>query len=539
MRLRRKVGYGRPVGIGLLSWGIASLGLSASAVAQGVYGPPPAITAPGGVAGIKPVDAAAPEAGGVGQPPAWLLTPSLEIGEIYNDNVALAPKGSEVWDFITTVSPGLNLIGNTPRATLNLTYDPQELIFARGTFANTLQQRLLGTGRAELWREVLFFEASASIDQEFLRNSGPIGTTTLTTSSNLQTVEAATASPYLLQHLGQYADSETRYRFSTVTTSGDTIAPEQIHEARQRFTSGEYFGRLSWALTGDAVKVDRLKGTADPLGGTSAQDDLVRVDLKYPIYRALSAIGGAGYERISDPALIQQPRGAIWNVGLLYQPNQFASALLTYGRRFDRSDVEFDANYTPTPDLHIRGIYSLSVQTSQSQIATSLSQLSTGPNGALINSRTGLPFTGVSTGTPGTLTSAFGIASGAFLERRFELDADVTRGRNRYSAAVYDVKDSGDVAAIASERIIGGAIGWDRQLWPNLSFTAGAAYYRASFLDGSGRIDNSYNIDLGLVYTLSLKTTARLTVSRLDTESNSVANSVVNDLVMVFIRKQF
>lgn len=511
--------------LGVLCCGIFSLGFSVQSAAQGMY--PPA----GGIG---------PAQGPVVPPvPSWTITPSLELGETYNDNVNLAPRGSAVWDVITTVTPALQITGLTPRLNVGLLYDPQELIFARGTASNTLQQRLQGTGRAELWREALFFDASASIDQQFIRNTGPIGPTTLTTNSNLQTVEAASGSPYLLQHFGGYANSETRYRFATVSTSGNTVAPEQIHEARQVFTSGENFGRLGWVLTGDYVKLDRLSGTSDPLAGTSGKDAVGRVDLTYPIYGALSVIGGAGYERITDPTLIVQPHGPIWNVGLQYQPNPLVAASLTYGRRFNRSDTEFKGTYNVTSQLHVHAIYTQVIQTSQSAIAANLSQLSLGPNGTLVNSQTGLPFV-ASNASPGVPSSAFGITSSAFLEKRLQTIVEATRGRNTYLISAYDVKQSGQRTTFSPpENIVGGSLAWTRQLWPNLASNAGANYYRASFQDGSGRVDNSYSVSLGLAYNISPTATVKLALSRFDTRSNIAANSLVNDLITASIRKQF
>jgi uncharacterized protein (PEP-CTERM system associated) len=528
---------------GFLCFGVSLLGLSSHSLAQTPYPSGPNIPGfpPPGSANPATAPPAAPGAGGAPQttPPAWTIIPSLEIGETYTDNVNLAPPGAEVWDVITTITPGLQLVANTPRLTGSVLYDPQELIFDRGTFPNTLQQRLLGTGRAEILPETLFLDANASIDQEFIRNTGPIGPTTLTTNGNLQTVEAATGSPYLLEHLGPYANSETRYRFATVSVSGNLIAPEQLNEAREILSSGDYFGPFSWALTGDFQKIDRLTGTSDPFGGTSSKDALARADFKYPIYGALSAIGGAGYERITDPTLIIEPHGLIWDAGLQYQPNPLFSASATYGRRFQQSDIEVDATYHVSPALTGRLIYTEAIQTGPSQIVNNLGLLTVSSSGGLINSQTGSPFV-PSIASPGVPSSAFGIASGAFLEKRFQADITVTRERDSYLFSAYDAKQSGQNSLVfAPETIFGGSIGWTRQLWPDLASSIGASYYRARFEDGSSRVDNSYSVSLGLAYTLSRTTTANLSLSRFDTVSNFTVFRLINDLVMATIRKQF
>lgn len=527
-------GVGAPAGVGGDTTGIVVAPYAPGVTLPGAF-------QPAGVAGVAPL---IPGVAGGAPPipvgaPDWILTPFVEVGEAYNSNVTLAPRHQETWDYISTITPGANVTGCTSKVSLSLTYDPQLLIFARGTFSPKIQQRLLGTGTAEVVREMLFFDAKASIDQEFLHNTGPISNSTLTTSGNLTTVTAVSASPFLLQHLGEYANSETRYRFSSLSTSDNTVAPEQIHEALERVTSGEYFGRLFWTLTGDAVRIERLSGSSDPLGGTTSQDDFARLDLKYPVYQALYAVAGAGYERISDPTLVEEPRGPIWDAGLQYQPNQYLSALATYGRRFNHSDVEADATYYPSPDLHVRALYGMTIQSSLGQLATNLNQLTVGANGTVVNQQTGQPVVVLSNGTPGTASTAFGISSGSFLERRAELDFSTTRWRNTFSASLYDVKTSGSSANVISERVRGGSVGWVRQVWPDLSLIGGGAYYRATFLDGTGRHDNSYTLAVGLAYSLSPKAIVRLDVSRTDTRSNFAPDSIASDLIIATIGKQF
>jgi len=549
-QLRRLSGSGRHSGIGLIGLGLLSLGWSAEADAQNAAGPPgvgiqrgiglvpaPATPAAPGTPGAQ--GAAGTAAGNaVGQvlPGTWVITPSVEVGETWNDNITLAPKGSETRDFITTVTPGLNILLQAPRVNFAVNYAPQALIFADHSNFDTLQQRLAGKGRAEIIPENLFFDAGASIDQEFQTANGAIGPSTITASSNLQTVEAASASPYLLHHFGSFADTETRYRFSTVSVSGDSIAPERINEVRQLINSGETFGRLSWVATGDYQKIDRLTGTDDPLGGTSGKDLLGRVDLKYPVYQALSAIGGAGWESVKDPTLGFNPHGVIWDGGFQYQPNETFLASATYGRRFDQTDWEANLAYNPAPDLRLHGSYSLSIQTTPSAIAGNLNNIAIGPNGTLVDSQTGLPFVANNT-IPGRATSAFGINSGAFLEKRLEADAQTTRGRNTFYATGYDIRESGQT--ISAERIFGGSASWQRSLWEQLSSIAGAAYYRTLFEDGSGRKDKTYDVSVGLTYALSPTAGARLTFSRFDTRSNFPAESLINDLIMISLRKQF
>jgi uncharacterized protein (PEP-CTERM system associated) len=140
---------------------------------------------------------------------------------------------------------------------------------------------------------------------------------------------------------------------------------------------------------------------------------------------------------------------------------------------------------------------------------------------------------------PGTASNSFGILSGAFLQKRFEIDADLIRGRNTYHAVGYRVTESGQTTVVTSEKIAGGALGWTRQLWPDLSSTLSGSYDRATFQDGSGRVDRTYAVSIGLAYTISRTSTAHVSLSRYDTQSNIPGNSIINDLIMATFRKEF
>lgn len=529
---------------------------------------PGGFTAPFGAYGLPPAPATAPLPPAVTPleiptiPPAWLLTPSIQLGEAYTDNVNLGPKGSRQSDFITTITPGLALAGQSAHVTLNLTYAPQEVIFARTSPSSVLQQNLSGSGRAELWNQTLYVEGAAAIAQAYARATGPVAPTTLTNNNNLQTVYTETASPYLLQRFGSYVDSETRYRFTSTSTSatnggGDSgIAPEITHELRQTLLGGEFFGRLGWEALGDYTRLERGQDSADPFSGTTGKDELLRTDLRYPVYKSLSAIGGVGYERITDPTLTTQPKGVIWDVGFTYQPNPLFVTTLTYGERFNRTDIEFNATYNLDPQLSLSAIYTQTIQTGQSLLAGGLT---TGATTGAGNT----PGSGPGNGNPGATpapptnplasggtngTPAFGLTSGAFLAKTGEVAATLLKERNTYTATAYESKISGNTtvatatttaATVTSERVFGGFFNWSHLLHPDLSANAGAGYYRALFLDGSGRRDKVYTLTIGLTYHLSRTATANLSLSRSDQQSNIAADTLVDDIIMATIRKEF
>ena len=477
------------------------------------------------------------------------LTTSLLGSESYNDNVNLAPKGSEKGDFITTLSPVFNLTDQSARFNLGLVYDPQLVYFAKDASAD-LQQQLAGTAHAVLYPELLFVDAHGSIAKQFISNAAPIGSTTLTTNSNLQTVQAYDISPYVLHHYGTYASSESRYRFNTTTVGGDNVAPIQTHELRQAINSGEYFGRLGWTVLADTTLYKRLGGTTDPLGNTTSRDDVGRVDLSYLVYRGFSLIGAIGYERVKDPTLLVQPKGILWNAGFRYQPAPYASLSFTYGSRLNQTDYEANAEYDIGPQLKILAQYTETYQTGESLAAANLNgQLTLNQNGQLVNSLTGLPVSNSPFGIANS--SPFGITSQAFIDKRFTTTVLITRGRNNYSIMAYEDRASGStlapgfasapglVATNGNARTLGISANWGRQLWPNLASNLSGNYGRTSFLDGSGRKDHFYVITGNLSYSLSVSLTGQLSFSRSSTISSNFLNTINDDVVTISLQKSF
>jgi len=124
------------------------------------------------------------------------------------------------------------------------------------------------------------------------------------------------------------------------------------------------------------------------------------------------------------------------------------------------------------------------------------------------------------------------------VDKRLELDATATRGRNTYALSAYDDRQSDQVGQ-SNERSIGGTLSWIRQLWPNLTSSIGVSYANSRFLDGSGRTDNYYTGSASLTYVISRTASAQLSFVRADRESNQARNRLIDDLVTLSLQKSF
>jgi len=482
----------------------------------------------------------------------FTVTPGVSVSESYNDNVNLAPKGSEQSAWITTLSPIINVTDDSSRLKLNFSYAPQGIFYFGDVSQRQLNQDLQAYAEATLYPDILFFDIESSIDQEIANSTGPIAATTLTTSSNLQTVEAFRAGPIMRNHLGSYANSETRYTYSLVSTSGNVVPPLQTNEFQQTFTGGDYFGRLGWTVTADYLRDDyqsassitngttTTNSTLGASGGTAYRDEYVSASPKYAIYQGFSLLATIGYEHIVSPGLTISPYQLYWNGGFQFDPNERTSLTLTYGRRYGIDDLEISGRWDPAPHTHLTLSYSESVETSQSLISNNLNQLGILPGGQLGNTSTGLPFTPGINSLSGIPGSPLGITGSAFLFKGLQATASSTRERDTYQASLYYQSDQVDTPP-STTRLYGVSLNWTRQLRPELNSFLGASY-NLSTSGGTGAAGGRqkiYTLNAGLNYNFSGTASTQLTVTRSGTQGTTGQGAINDDVITLSFQKRF
>lgn len=497
-----------------------------------------------------------------GGPGSLRITPSISLGESFNDNVNLVSQGQEsAW--ITTITPSIAAADNAERLKLNLNYQPSGQFYLGGVNTEQFQQNLIGAGQAIFIPDQLFLNATASINQVFLSPTGAIGATNLTTNSNLQSTQAYSVSPDLKHHFGSFADSDTSYRYSYVTTSGGSIAPLATNEAKQVFTGGEDFDRLGWTLTGDVTRdTEPAQGNA-LTSNVSFKDEYVRADPKYAIYRGLDLTAGIGWEHVAGSFLTIPPYEIIWDAGFILNPRPNATLTLTYGRRYGGTDVEVDGKWDVGPRTHLSVTYSKEIQNSQSLIGSQLGCIYIGASGQLFNCA-GVPVLNAQ-GAPETVTnlpigfgggffgipiSPLGFSNSPFVASIFSATASHTFERDTYGLSLNYQNNDVQVPP-ESEKVYYGALYWTHNLRRDITSSLSGTFGRTlvsnpggsssstSVFGGSASgIGTYYALTAGLTYTLARDATASLNFTR--STSRSVGQQAVNDdVITASFTKQF
>ena len=460
----------------------------------------------------------------------WRVTPRLTVEESYNSNIDLAPKGQEKSDFVTTVSPGASVRGSGRRLQLNFDYDPEQVFFLKNSDENELRQQFRGLTSAELLEQLLFFEASGSVNQQFTNNTGAIGGTTATTSNNLSTVQTYTLGPVVRNHLGTFADTEARYTFSAVTVDGDDVSDTTTNALSFLMRSGRDFSTIGWTFTANASEAERSGGVGT-FDGTKTERQLAKLDTQYALNSSLSLLAGAGYEKIEDPTLNEQPDGEIWDLGFQYRPNSVSSGRFTAGQRFDGANYNLDVDYRPSPSTRFRAGFLQQINTSQELAVQNLSSLGVSQSGVLIDQATGRPF------LPGD--PQFGITNAAFRQDRFTAGFETSSLRNRYNFDIFDEKRDFDSQVNNNTHSRGISLGFNRSMTPLLSFNAGGSYSRTDFENLGDRQDDFYSATTGLAYRLSDTAQARLNYRYTDRQSSTPNNDIIENVVTLTLSKEF
>ncbi|CAA9889371.1 conserved hypothetical protein [Candidatus Methylobacter favarea] len=210
----------------------------------------------------------------------WTTRPSIQVQEVYSDNIRLAPKDNEKNAFVTEVSPGVSVIGRSARTTLNLNYRMQNLYNARGDKGLNTYNQLQYNSHNIFVQNKLFLDSRSSVSQQNLSNN-QIANDNISGAGNSTNVVTFGLSPYWTPHFGSYANGLFRLNFDTITTGADSgtnpssplspISDTVTLGETAQLTSGTKFRRVSWNLShnnresyrkgGDDVKFQNSNAT--------------------------------------------------------------------------------------------------------------------------------------------------------------------------------------------------------------------------------------------------------------------------------------
>jgi hypothetical protein len=291
----------------------------------------------------------------------WTITPRIAGQETFTDNLLLTPTNRRS-DFITGISPGISITGESPRLQAKFDYSPTVELFALTPSQNFIGHNLYANGNATIVRDLFFLDARGYMA---LLPTNPGLSTGLISSvpsalpavpsaigpsfpnlqqgiskNQLSQVSSFSASPYLAHRFDGLGSAELRYSISDTNFSGTQaggLAPAGFagqntnaltNEATASFVTGENFGRFQARLLLDAAQ---SSGTG-VFNDSSQTVELI--DTGYRIARAITAIGTIGHEQLRFSGIPPiRTDDLVWGVGARLTPSPDATLVLNYGHR--------------------------------------------------------------------------------------------------------------------------------------------------------------------------------------------------------------
>jgi len=266
----------------------------------------------------------------------WDVSDSLTLGVIYSDNLSLEPQGNA--GYILDATPSLSLDGKGGRATVSFNYSPSLIYYPSAVSSGEnvrLAHLLDATMNAELYRQILFLDASSTVNFSNVSTQGVISDSFLNPNSNQVQTYTIKISPYSTFRLGGEAILETRYSFGSVIYDGSQVQDSTTHDVNLAIRKAIQSTPLTWSANADI-------STADT-GNVDSSNYSLTGTLGYRFDATWGFSGTAGYQNADVVTSRSNTSGLIWSLGPRWTPNPRTDLSLQYGQSYFGStwDVNF------------------------------------------------------------------------------------------------------------------------------------------------------------------------------------------------------
>lgn len=273
------------------------------------------------------------------------VTPRLQLQQTWTDTANLDIQGTN-GDYITTISPGVNISGSTARVQTFIDYTLNGLIFFKQDENSDIRHQLQAAINTEVVRDRFFVDVRGGIQQLFQDFGGQIININQNFTANRITTKQVSVSPRYTERLGNFATATATYNLGFLTFGDEgaaapvgNISDSINHNVRFSLNSGPQFDRFRWNWSSS---YQRNRQTFSDVAFERYNSLL---DLNYDISRKTSLVGSVGYEEFDSTNLPQSQSGVIWDVGLRLTPGPRTSIEGRVGQRFGGTVFSASATY--------------------------------------------------------------------------------------------------------------------------------------------------------------------------------------------------
>ena len=474
----------------------------------------------------------------------WKIVPTVQVQEIYSDNIRLARKGAEKSALVTEVAPGFSIIGRSARTTLNLNYRMQNLYNAGGNGGLNTSNQLQYNSFNVLAQNKLFLTSRSSISQQNINNS-QIAVDNISGTGDRTTVSTFGISPYWTPTFGYYASGRLGISYDTVNTgsssSSGSVSDTNTLAENVQINSGSKFSRVNWGLNFNNTKSFRSNDGNNDVSFQNASAIVRPYINKYFNVFAQTGYSNNSFQTNTDT----NNNGVFYTFGGKWTPSRHYSLEAGYGnnsfvtvyispmQRFSwvstyrDNAIGLNSGKTWQTALNYNTRRSNWVLTHENDTTTTQEILSNLRVFQIVDSTTGLPFQNAN-GQP--LQFAINLPSltdEVIVRKRWNFSVSFRSGKSTWSTNAYNENRVFQVSG-NHEKVRGINASWNWQFASKTSVYLQPTWQETE-RDGNvqlpaGSKDQRYDIAVGLNQAITRKVSGRLEVRHINQTSDIETN---------------
>lgn len=486
-------------------------------------------------------------------PAKWDIVPSLSVGEIYTDNLSLAPDPLKQNSWVTQVIPGISIAAIGAGLRFRVDYTPEILYYTAEGTDNKVFQQLNAVGTAELAKQLLFVDAGAMIGPENISLQGPLTESNIYTTGNRATVSTYFVSPYLRHNFGSAVQAEARFNYSAWSSDDTTgtLSDSTANRGSLRLASGPAYKLLTWNL-------NYAKETVVYESQQETDTELALANARQLITPTLGLLAQAGYESYDSGVVVgPETKGSRWAAGLEWAPTPRTLLAATGGKRFYGDAYYLDFRHRTRLTTWSAG-YSEDISNTRSESLAPDTAKTVGYLDPLFLSsfpdaearQKAVDEIIVQRGLPQSLSAPVNFfSSELFIVKRWRAAVGLLGSRNVVIGYVYrelrealddsvTLPDPGDFTASKTIRQNGAGLFWSLRMTPQNIWILNANASRNEFID-TGRVDDLADIRMGLVRQIQPRVSAALFYRRQQNDSTLSTSTFTENSVSAILQMQF
>ena len=283
---------------------------------------------------------------------AFYLTSSIGAQATLTDNANLSSTHQRS-DLIASITPAIQLGGQSGRVKGFLDYALTVSGSAKGTDVDQLQNSLNAQGSAEAIENWLYVDASAQISQQYISPFGTQSSDPRLANSNRTETSTLSVSPYIRGQIAGEVNYQARVAYSYTNSGTSEASNSSTLLGNVHFDATTRWSKLGWL-------VDLLHREDDFSQGRNTTDNIALGQLTYAVTPEFNVSLRANTESNNIITLQTQTYNG-WGWGLDWAPSPRTHLFLTEDQRFFGSSHVYGFDYrTPRTVWRISNTQGLS-----------------------------------------------------------------------------------------------------------------------------------------------------------------------------------